>query len=183
MAGRLWDWRRFGRLLRLVIGLVVAAVAVLLTPPWIRMVLTSAKFRRVAISLLFGLKITYGVVLAGALIGTIVLGAFFYRARRMGLRRPVVARGLLLCCACMIGLAFAEAIAATWRAPVRYLPSLPASDPELPTRFAEPHGDSEVTLVVLGESSAAGVPYESWLSVGQIVAWKLGEVKIGRAHV
>jgi lysophospholipase L1-like esterase len=176
MAGRLWDWRRFGRLLRLVTALTVAALAVILSPPWIRVLLTSARIRRVAISLLIGLKITYGVVLVGALIGTIVLGAIFYRARRMALRRPIVARGLLLCCACMIGLPFAEAIAARWRAPVRYVPSPPSSDPELTTRFAEPHGDSEVNLVVLGESSAAGVPYESWLSVGEIVAWKLGEV-------
>ena len=97
-----------------------------------------------------------------------------------GMRRPMVARGLLLCGACVIGLAFAEAFAATWRAPIRSIPSVPSRDPELPTRFAETGNNSEVTLVVLGESSAAGVPFEHWMSVGKIVAWKLGEAIPGR---
>jgi lysophospholipase L1-like esterase len=111
----------------------------------------------------------------GAVLGTVIFGGIAYRGRRKGLKRPMVARSLLLCGACVIGLAFAEAIAATWRAPDRYVPSQPSSEPELPTYFSEPDGGSEVTLVIVGESSAAGVPYESWLSVGRIVAWKLGE--------
>src|SRR5215468_7496820 len=31
----------------------------------------------------------------------------------------------------------------------------------------------DVTIVVVGESSAEGVPYRDWLSVGKIVAWQL----------
>ena len=30
-----------------------------------------------------------------------------------------------------------------------------------------------MTLVVVGESSAEGVPYRDWLSVGKIVVWQL----------
>ena len=37
-----------------------------------------------------------------------------------------------------------------------------------------------MTLAVVGESSAAGTPYERWLSVGKIVAWQLGNVIPGR---
>ena len=37
-----------------------------------------------------------------------------------------------------------------------------------------------MTLVVVGESSAAGAPFEKWLSIGRIVAWQLGEVIPGR---
>ena len=33
---------------------------------------------------------------------------------------------------------------------------------------------------MVGESSAAGAPFEKWLSVGEIVAWKLGEAMPGR---
>jgi hypothetical protein len=54
-------------------------------------------------------------------------------------------------------------------------PSLTKGITELPDRFAEPLDNPEVTLAVLGESSAVGMPYESWLSVGKIVAWQLGE--------
>ena len=31
-----------------------------------------------------------------------------------------------------------------------------------------------VDILVIGESSAQGVPYDKWLSVADIVAWKLG---------
>ncbi len=175
MAGRSWARRRFARLLGFVLGLPVTALAVILIQPWIWVLLPSPGFRRVAISVLLGMKFAYGVLLVGTLIGTVVFGTVVYRGRRRGLKRPMVARALLLCGACVIGLAFAEAIAATWRAPDRHVPSQPSSEPELPTYFSEPDGDSEVTVVILGESSAAGVPYESWLSVGRIVVWKLGE--------
>ena len=122
------------------------------------------------------IKVAYGVVLVGTLIGTVVLGGIFFRQWRMRSRRPMVARWLLFCCASLVSLAFAETIAFAWHAPDPFVPSLVTSDPELPDQFTEPHNDSEVTLVVLGESSAAGTPYEAWLSVGRIVAWQLGEV-------
>ena len=47
--------------------------------------------------------------------------------------------------------------------------------PGLTSRFPDPPGESRVDIVVLGESSARGVPYHEWLSVGEIVAWKLRE--------
>jgi hypothetical protein len=137
---------------------------------------SSLPVRRALIVLLVALEILYVVVLAGSLLGAATLGAVFWRSRRRGIKRPMVARGLLLCAACLISLAFAEAISVAARAPVRSAPSTPASDPLLPTEFAEPEADSEVTMVVLGESSAAGVPYDEWLSVGQIVAWQLGKL-------
>ena len=44
--------------------------------------------------------------------------------------------------------------------------------PSLPTKFATSPPD-EYRIVVVGGSSALGEPYRPWLSVGQIVAWKL----------
>ena len=37
-----------------------------------------------------------------------------------------------------------------------------------------------MNIVVIGESSAEGVPYQKWLSVGEIVGWRLREVFPGR---
>ena len=51
--------------------------------------------------------------------------------------------------------------------------------PRLPTEFVASPPD-EYRIVVLGGSSAAGEPYWPWLSVGQIVAWKLSEAVADR---
>jgi tetratricopeptide (TPR) repeat protein len=176
MGNRFWDWRRFGRLLRLCLGLTGAAVAMIFIHDWVLAFLTEAISRQVAIELLIGLEITYGALLTSSLVGTLVLGGIFWQARREHTRRPKVAQGLLLCGACVLSLALAEALAGLRQVPIRAMPSLPMSDPELPTRFAESEKDDDVTIVVVGESSAAGAPYTTWLSVGRIVAWQLGEV-------
>ena len=42
-------------------------------------------------------------------------------------------------------------------------------------RFADGSGDKVIDILVIGESSAQGLPYEQWLSVGDMVTWKLGE--------
>jgi lysophospholipase L1-like esterase len=47
--------------------------------------------------------------------------------------------------------------------------------PWLPVRFEDRPGDHVVDVLVIGESSALGIPYDAWFSVGDIVAWKLGE--------
>ena len=94
----------------------------------------------------------------------------------------------------MFSLAMAESIAAVWLAwPQISTPRLPTrfSDPPnkiasrnrentpvqkpLPTRFSDTWNEDTLDIVVLGESSACGAPYDEWLSVGQIVAWQLQE--------
>ena len=54
-------------------------------------------------------------------------------------------------------------------------PPLSLDEVKLPERFPNPPGDPEADLVVVGESSAEGVPYNQWLSIGRIVAWQLWE--------
>ena len=51
--------------------------------------------------------------------------------------------------------------------------------PALPTRFAASPRE-EYRIVVLGGSSASGEPFWPWLSVGQIVAWRLSEAVADR---
>ena len=45
----------------------------------------------------------------------------------------------------------------------------------------KPLDGTGINILVLGESSAAGEPYDPWVSVGQIVGWKLESVFPGRA--
>jgi hypothetical protein len=110
-------------------------------------------------------------------------------------------RWVLLSSTCLAGLIVTEmgsAIAMRWSYRI----------PELPTRFPaaargrsprpastrpglnnqattstgrkEPAAEAGLFLVVLGESSARGEPYQPWVSVGQIVGWQLERVFPGR---
>ena len=49
------------------------------------------------------------------------------------------------------------------------------NDVPLPSTFPDPPSDRDIDLVVMGESSAAGVPFSSWLSLGSILTWKMSE--------
>ena len=56
----------------------------------------------------------------------------------------------------------------------------PVADVALRTDFPDPPGDRDIDLVILGESSAEGVPYSNWVSIGSILAWKMSQVVPGR---
>ena len=71
-----------------------------------------------------------------------------------------------------LSLALLEAYSALYRAWTHRLPTLP-------TRF-HPKAAGETRIVVIGGSSALGEPYRPWVSVGQVLAWKLGEASPGR---
>ena len=54
---------------------------------------------------------------------------------------------------------------------------------EFPTRLADGVADARnrsLKILVIGESSGRGEPYHPWVSVGQIVAWRLDHVFPGR---
>ena len=97
MAGRIWDWSRFGRLLLLALGCTTLVVAGIILRPWVNVFVGPYRTSRTAIALLVGLEVAYGAVLAASLIGVTVFGGLVYRARRRGMSRPRVARALLLC--------------------------------------------------------------------------------------
>ncbi len=80
--------------------------------------------------------------------------------------------GFLIAVACLVSLSLIELGSAAWRAWMHRFPTLP-------TTFAASPPE-EYRIVVLGGSSALGEPYRPWLSVGQIVAWKLQEAMPGR---
>ena len=56
----------------------------------------------------------------------------------------------------------------------------PPEQVELPRTFPDEGPDGSYEIVVVGESSAAGVPYDWWLSIGNIVVWQLKKIVPGR---
>jgi hypothetical protein len=186
---------------------VVGYVTFDLLPPWLRHLQDAdARWleRQAAIAFLDGLLIAYGLALVVAMVGTLVL-AFPWR-RSPGLRSRSRARLLLLSLAAIISVLAPEAGAAAWQAWLHRSPRLPAlgshakaigeevgtglnpatvSVPSLPDRLPPRQaqhgtGASPLKLLVIGESSGRGEPYNPWLSLGQIVAWRLEQVFPGR---
>ena len=86
--------------------------------------------------------------------------------------RPYVARIALLCVATTIAAVGVELTAAAWLSWMHRMP-------RLPTAFPEPSPQGEISMVVLGGSSALGYPYHPVLSVGQIVGWQIEQAVPG----
>jgi hypothetical protein len=176
------------------LGAVVACgVAALMVVPDLLVALSRPLRRQLIDSFLQTLRMSYSVTLAIALPGVLILATLVLNARRLRERRPRLVRMLLLSTSCLFGLTMLEGAAAAWHAWVHHLPSLhdqlhakslqlpdkkPGRAPEapgapaLPLRFEEAPGDP-VYVVVIGESSAEGFPYQPCVSVGQIVVWQL----------
>src|SRR5579864_3060370 len=183
-----------GRLARLAIEVGAGGPVVFTVLLWLQEQIPAVLMWKAGLAFLVVIKVAYGVVLMSALGATPALGVLLYQARRCGSKRPAIGRGLLLCASLLLGLAMAEAGAAVWQLQLHQGLSWPVRGEgrgegtqgrslladtrrkiELPKEFPGAQGDDGVNLVVIGESSAAGVPYESWLSVGHIIAWQLGE--------
>jgi lysophospholipase L1-like esterase len=172
-------WRiRIIPVVKIALGATLAFVVCAVVPPWLRAQVTESQFRRIRLGFLTALLSGYLAALAISLVGGVSLGWQCWCQRRRGLGRVhlVKARGLLFCLAMLLALGMAEITAGIWLAWTHRVPVLPVS---LPTRFASPE-DEAVHIVVVGESSAEGVPYQNWLSVGEIVAWQLRRAIPGR---
>ena len=180
MASPRWDWRRFEHPALIVLASYIAVLAVLIVPPWIKAIEFPWSTRQVLIAALVGLEFAYVGAVGAALLGVLVFGHGIYRAHRRRSAGPMVARGLLLCGFGLVAFAMAEGVAAAWRAWTHRIPALTLGDPEFPGRFAEATGPDEVTLTVLGGSSAEGMPYNPKLSIGAILAWQLERAIPGR---
>jgi hypothetical protein len=181
------------------IGLFPVVLVGLILAFWIHGQIEQWVYWKIGLVLLVALEVAYGVSVSVGIAGTLVLGALIlYRGRR-GPTAPWLLRGLLLCGSLLLAAMVAEAACAAWRgwaqrssatsvgfqateAPaaseVRF--PAPVADFSLPTEFPDSPGDRDIDLVVIGESSAEGVPFNRWLSPGHIIAWKLTEVIPGR---
>ncbi len=125
-------------------------------------------------------------------------------AKRKAAMGHTAARGLSVCMSSLVAIGLAEVVVGFGRAKTE-LGSAPADGgAELSDRFAESLRERRVTkgpllgegrlretsrepgvtLAVLGGSSAFGLPFERWLSVGKIVAWQLEKAVPGQSvHV
>lgn len=122
--------------------------------------------------LLFG----YPVVLAAALLGAAISAGRCWHAHRQKQREPRLraARWLLLCVSSLVAIACADLGALAWLRWIHRVPTWPARG------VASVHADDELVIAVIGGSSARGVPYDGWLSVGEIVGRELQRVCVGR---
>lgn len=197
----LWERRRIGRLVAVagaiaagVMLVVVAGVAVYdHVAPWV--------LWRAGLGFLVAVEFAYGAAILGILVGVPVLGVALTRSRGNRTSRLRIARGLALGVSTALALGLAEGGAAAlqrgWREdqgaeprpggkrrPAVEVQGMPGSrvprQIALPETFEDPPGDPTVDIVMLGESSAEGVPYNFWLSIGQIVAWQLERAIPGR---
>ena len=131
--------------------------------------------RRITEGFLRAFLIGYAAILVLVLTGIAGLSWALWRSRARRPRRLVLVRGLLLCVSGLIGVMTLEASAGIWLAWAHRLPTLP-------TRFPESSRD-EISLVVIGGSSALGYPYYPifcTISAGEIVARELPRAWPGR---
>jgi hypothetical protein len=162
-------WQRARAPLMLGLVVLVGVLGLALGPLWFQASVTRSQIRRTVIQLLAVTQIVYGASVVIATIAFVPLVVALMQRRKRKRNRSWVARYLVLVISILLASAGAEAaaVACLWANSVRM--------PWLPLRFADPEGDTAIDILIVGESSAYGVPYEKWLCVGDIVAWKLGE--------
>ncbi len=152
-------------------------VGVFLGRDWQRALLSDGRVvRKLAAALLAGVAPAYLVAFAAAVLGAAILSFMTWQSRQdrqqngRSKSRPRACRWLLLCASWVLGTGVAEVGAAVWLKWLHRLPAWPRSS-ALTARSAD-----ELVIAVIGGSSARGVPYDSWLSVGEIVARELQKV-------
>jgi hypothetical protein len=175
-------------MLAVMVSLGLSGLAVGL--PWLVVITPRWLVRVVSIGFLWTLLGGYALALPAVLIGGVWSYRAAVRARRRRDRAALVRalRGLLLTSSCLAGLVLMEAAAEIHRRWSERIPALPTSFAESPARRSpgpSPAGSGSpavagLSLVVVGESSALGEPYQPWVSVGQVVGWQLERVFPGR---
>ena len=184
------------RLLILTFGLAAPVLAGILggfyvadhTPQWV--------YWAIGLGVLQVIDVLYGVALLASLAG-LAAALILSRRARSGPGRVAVLRVGLLSITTLMGAAFLEAASAWILATQGRGSVLPAgsqaarderkvrdnlhetpAEVALPTEF--PDEPDRTNVVVIGESSAAGVPYDRFFSLGRVVARELGRAIPGR---
>jgi hypothetical protein len=186
------------RLVFLTAGLVPVALAILLALFWIKDHVRSWVYWQAALIFLIALKLVYWNLVVLTSVGIVVLGCMLFRGSRPR-SRALIFRGFLLCFSLIFGLIVAETASAIWQHRSHQQTALPiggerkatlsAPSPleartlreiALPTEFTQSREKGEINIVIVGESSAEGVPYNFWVSIGSMIAWKINEALPGR---
>lgn len=144
-------------------------------------------------------EVAYTGLIIAAVVGLAILGGFFARAIQHNQRPPVLGRALVLCVSLVLASIGAEVVCAIWQnrqhshgamptggfgREIGLAPGsrfrTPIAEVALRTSFPDPPGDREIDIVILGESSAEGVPYTNWVSPGSLLTWKISQALPGR---
>ena len=166
--------KQLARPLTTAIALSSFGIALYLGGSWLGASSPGRSLLRSSATMLLSMLIAvYPIVLAAAVLGLSLSAWAIARSRSRGDRRrgwqrcPKTARCFLVCGTFLLGIAVAEIAAAAWLGWIHRLPTLP-------TKFAKQvDPNHEFTIVVIGGSSALGVPYQDWLSIGAIVGREL----------
>ncbi len=157
--------RRLIRLIVLSAAVVLLASALLVIRAWIPLLPRGVR-RGLTEGLLRAVLAGYVALFLASALAAPLLAFLLFKSHRARRRRPVLERAVLLGGSCLLSLVLLELGSTGWRLWMHRFPELPTSFPAAPA--------DEFRIVVLGGSSALGEPYRPWLSVGQIVAWRLG---------
>jgi len=158
--------RRALRILGIASPLALAITAVVVLPGWLPLFPRSVQ-RGLTEGLLQGAFLFHAALVVAGVIGTPWFGRRTIRAWREKRRGTRSERIVLLCLSCLVSLVGLELGAVVVRAWTHRFPVLPTTFPD--------NESNAYRILVLGGSSALGEPYRPWVSVGQIVAWRLAE--------
>jgi hypothetical protein len=192
-------WPRW--LLRVTSRLFLGVLVVLLAILWAQTHVATWVYWQAGLWFLIALEIAYVTAVVLCTVGAAVCGGVLCGGRgRFADRRPMAARGLLFGVSLLSAAGAAELTTTAWRHRSRRWSAVAAggletrerSGPfgrfaapldhiELPVKPPAPRGNGDLEVVVLGESSALGVPFEDHISVGRIICWKLENALPGRA--
>ncbi len=183
------------RLVSLTLVLAPVVLIAIVATLWLQARIAEWVYWKAMLICLIALEAAYVATATAAVVSTIVMSIFLSRARKGRGTRLILARGLLLSVSLLIGLASAEAISAFWSMRSQQDSAMPVGGltkyppvftgkhmPEVgrpfeaPTRFSDPADDRDIDIVIVGESSAEGVPFNEWLSIGQIIVWQLRDI-------
>jgi tetratricopeptide (TPR) repeat protein len=171
---------------------VITAILLLGGYVWLDGRIPRSAYWKAGVVLLVGLEAIYMITAAILPLVAVVIGALLLARRRNGPGRRNLARGLLFCVSLALGFMLAEVASAVWRTRTDRGSAVPAGGlrpdtnrsvkapmpdssalPEGPTVFAETAEETEIDIAILGESSAEGVPYNRWVSIGGLLKWQI----------
>jgi hypothetical protein len=194
--------KRWARLAAMATVLALAYLGLYAWGDWLHDHLSRETVWKIRLGFVVALESAYVVLAVVVAAATPLTALLFKRARKRGASGVWAARVLLLCGSLLIALLAAEACVGLWwtrthrgtAVPVGGLLAhfsendlvdvqKPLEAIYLPTSFPDRPADAPRELLVLGESSAEGVPYSFCLSLGNLVAWQLEETHPGlRVH-
>src|SRR5262249_51645072 len=153
-------------------------LACLLSGFWLKSVVPEWIYWKAALIFLSAAELAYGIALAAAILSTLVVGLLFFHWKGCGPKLAVLARPLALCVSTLLASIGAETACAIWQIRAHRFSAMPVGgfgrggSSSAESRFRTPVAefalrydfpdqgdDRDIDVVIMGESSAVGVPF------------------------